>query len=172
MDDAAQPSLQANGATDQPNDNRKQALIFALSFLGFGALGLLINGGRPYSDWYYVVIFAFAVIAPVSAYFGYRLRRQDPLEIPRTKASSAARAAVASILFAGFFLAYMGTLMGAWYQWPVATGLGATDGINTYRRNRGLPYSRVPMYVIGGLLIIVMAVLILIKLIRKGVITL
>jgi hypothetical protein len=147
----------------------KDILLSAAVMLGLGAAGLLITWGHPWSNWYYAFILVCLVAAPFATFLGWKSGPLLPSYPPMAESRAMLSAALAFLLSASFMFFYMFLLLGEPYQWPVATGLGLTNGVNVYRAKRGMPFSKRPMRIIWGVFMAGLLVFAIVKLARKGV---
>ena len=121
----------ASGAEGRTDRRGKDVVIAFLVGLIAIALLLLLNGGHPYSNWFYAV----AALAFVPGAYHLIVTRNESQagDSQRVEHSKALRESVLQGFATGVWMyAFMVTGMGAFYQWPPAIIVAAISGVQRY----------------------------------------
>jgi 4-hydroxybenzoate polyprenyltransferase len=140
-----------------------RAVLGAGFLVALVAFVLLINGGPPYSNWFY------AVIAPnvaVSIYSVLQARHQlaFPTVSPAEKTTAMRKASLQGVASGVWFYAFMVTGMGGFFQWPTAIIVGALSGAVCYDRLRhGKRLSSKEFLAVGATVVILLTIAVILK---------
>jgi hypothetical protein len=139
---------------------KKRTLAEGAVLLVILVVVILVRGGHPYSNWFYVLMGVGFLGA------AYRTLKTEPrqpiLADPPREVGAALKEAAAQGLFAGLFMfTFILTLTGELYQWTGGLFFGGLVGVQTYRSQRGKTTSLKYFILIMAALLLIMTIFVL-----------